>query len=45
VLQDEVTGYYQWAFESDEQGYWMGLAPRVLTWKRMQEAALKDAGY
>jgi hypothetical protein len=45
VLEDEVTGFYQWGFEFDEKGCWMGVEPRVLTWKRMREEALTDALY
>jgi hypothetical protein len=44
-MEDEVLGWYQWSFESDERGCWLGLEPRVLTWKRVKEAAVKDPRY
>jgi hypothetical protein len=43
--EDEVITGCLWSFESDERGFWLGLEPRVSTWKRVQEAALCDAGY
>jgi hypothetical protein len=45
VLEDEVTGFHWWGFESDDKGCWMGVEPRVMTLRRMQEEAIKDALY
>jgi hypothetical protein len=44
-LEDKVTGYCRWAFESDKRGAWLGLEARVLTWERLRVAAVSDLGY
>jgi hypothetical protein len=45
LLEDEVTGWCSWTFESNKRGAWLGLQTRVLTWERLLVAAVTSIGY
>jgi hypothetical protein len=45
LLEKDMTACYSYGFESDERWSWLGLEPRVMTWRMMREAAVADEGY